>query len=77
MTPPETLAEARKLGGLTLAQMGAALGYRGSKHVRSVQVCAMEAGRKPISPMVSRLATMFLRYGVPTDFLDGGAHDAD
>jgi hypothetical protein len=34
------------------------------------QVYDMEHGRKPVSPIVARLAEMFRRFGVPEDFLE-------
>lgn len=69
MFDSETVKMARRKSGLSAADFGAALGYRhDNRHHMRQQVYDMETGRKPVSPMVARLAEMFRRHGVPKDF---------
>jgi len=70
MTPADRLKQARHETGLSQADFGKALGYQhGVRGHTRVQVNDMECGRRPVSPMVQRLAEMFKRFGVPADFL--------
>jgi transcriptional regulator with XRE-family HTH domain len=63
--------DARVKSGLSAADLAKALGYRiATSHGMRQQVYDMEQGRKPITPMVQRLCVMFVRYGVPDDFLN-------
>ena len=66
MTGPE-LRVIRKQLGLSVIQMGRALGYGGGDNTVSVQVRRWEGGQREIPPWIARLATMYGRHGVPKD----------
>lgn len=61
-------AAIRKRLGLSVIEMGRALGYQGTDNTVSVTIRRYEKGA-PIPPWIARLAIMFDRYGVPEDFL--------
>lgn len=67
MTPAE-MKRIRHERGLSTAQWGRALGYRGANV--QVQVRQLENGVKPIPRFVERLARMFERHGVPEEWLE-------
>ena len=67
MTPAQMKAIRQALG-LSTAQWGRALGYRGANV--QVQVRQLENGVKPIPRFVARLALMFERHGVPEGWLE-------
>jgi transcriptional regulator with XRE-family HTH domain len=68
--PQKRVKQARQATGLGQADFGKALGYQhGNRHHMRVQVNDMEQGRRPVSPVVQRLAEMFRRFGVPDDFI--------
>lgn len=64
---PDALAEARAMLGLTGDQMGDLLGFKKSAHTRQ-KVSAMEHGRSPIKPYVSRLVRAYLSGYRPPDW---------
>lgn len=68
MTGPD-LREIRQRLGLTAEAFGRALGYRGSRNAVQVQVAGMESGARVIPVERARLAAMYDRFGVPTDFM--------
>ena len=68
MTPAE-LRKARYAVNLSQAELGKALGYGGAAGARGQQVYKMEAGRKPIREPMARLVEMFVRHGVPPEYL--------
>jgi transcriptional regulator with XRE-family HTH domain len=69
MTPAD-LRTARETLGLTQADFARALGYRSlDRRNLGQQINDMEHGRKPIMPQTARLAEMFRRFGVPSDFI--------
>ena len=71
MTGPE-LAAIRKRLGLTAEALAAALGYNGNPASIAMIIYRFEAPKgRHVPPAVSRLATMFDRFGVPADFLAG------
>ena len=64
------MREARRKLSLSAGEMSAALGYsQKNKHHARQHVYDIEAGRKPIGPATVRLVEMFIRYGVPADFI--------
>ena len=67
MTPLNFRAIRERLG-LSQGDFALALGYRSldRKNLRQ-QVNDMEGGRKPITPQVARLVSMFDAFGVPDD----------
>jgi hypothetical protein len=55
--------------GFTPSQWARVLGYASPDQARlRTQIMDMEAGRKPITGTVARLAEMFARFGIPDDF---------
>lgn len=62
--------DTRKRLGLTLWDLGRAIGYTGNRNTVQVMIRAYEAGRRPVPPWIERLVIMFGRYGVPKDFLE-------
>lgn len=69
MTGPEFRAIRKKLG-LTLWEWGLVLGYRGTRNTIQGDIREYESGEREIRPMLARLALMYLRHGVPRDFVD-------
>lgn len=69
MTGPEFQAIRKRLG-LSVIEMGRALGYEGKDNTVSVTVRRYEAPNgRPIPPWIARLAQMFDRHGVPRAFM--------
>lgn len=68
MTGPELKAIREKLG-LSVIQMGRALGYSGNDNTISVQVRRYELGMREIPEWIARLAFMYGKHGVPKRFL--------
>jgi transcriptional regulator with XRE-family HTH domain len=64
------LAAIRKRLGLSLVEMGRALGYAGNRNTVQVAVSRYEAGDRDIPPWIARLAAMYAEHGVPPRFLD-------
>ena len=62
------LKSIRKALGLSTKELGRAFGYRGNDNTISVQVRAYESGGREIPPWIERLALMFKRHGVPSDW---------
>lgn len=60
----------RKRLGLSLYDWGRALGYEGNRNTVQVAVSRYERGDRDIPPWIARLAMMFDRHGVPSDFTD-------
>lgn len=61
-------ANCRKSCDLTQSQWGRALGYNGIN--ADVTVRRYENGTRPIPNWIARLAFMYQRNGIPTEFLD-------
>lgn len=53
--------------GLSLVQMGRALGYQGTRETLNAQIHKYEAGQRPIPPWIARLVIMYDRFGLPDD----------
>ncbi len=54
--------------GLSVVQMGRALGYQGSDNTVSTTIRRYEAPQgRAIPPWIARLVTMFHRFGIPKD----------
>jgi transcriptional regulator with XRE-family HTH domain len=68
VTGPELAAIRHKLG-LSLVQMGRALGYEGNRNTVQVAVHRYETDARPIPPWIGRLAWMYGRHGVPKIFM--------
>lgn len=68
MTGEELKAIRLKLG-LSVIQMGRALGYSGNDNTVNVQVRRYELGTREIPPWIARLAFMYGKHGVPKRFL--------
>lgn len=67
----DTVKEARRSSGLPAADFARALGYRlRNRQLARQQIEDLETGRKPVTGIVERLCLMFLRFGIPDDFLD-------
>ncbi len=64
MTGPE-LRTIRLALGLSVIQMGRALGYAGSDVAVRVQVARWETGARDVPVQVGLLAAMYGRFGVP------------
>lgn len=69
MTGTELKAIRTKLG-LSVIQMGRALGYSGNDNTVSVQIRRYELGTREIPPWIARLALMFGAHGAPDGWLD-------
>ena len=69
MTPSDLRAARLRLN-LAQADMGTAVGYRGSRADRGQKISDMECGRRRIQPRVARLVEMFLAHGVPAGYLE-------
>lgn len=67
MTGEEFKAIRRELG-LSAKAFGAALGYTGVKNTISVQIRRYESGERPIPPWIERLAVMYGRHGIPSEW---------
>lgn len=63
------LAAIRHRLGLSLVEMGRALGYDGNRNTVQVAVGRYESGGRDIPPWIGRLAHMYGRHGVPRQFL--------
>lgn len=69
MTGPELKAIRKRLG-LSVIEMGRAIGYEGSDNTVNVTMRRYEAPNgRTIPPWIARLAIMFDRFGVPEDFV--------
>ena len=69
MTGPELKAIRNRLG-LSVVQMGRAIGYEGADKSVAVMIHRLEAPNgRPIPPYVVRLAIMFDLWGVPPEYL--------
>lgn len=55
--------------GLSLNQFGRALGYEGNANTLNCAIRRYEAGEREIAPWIARLATMYERHGVPSEYL--------
>lgn len=69
MTGAELKRIRRRLG-LSTTELGRAFGYEGSDITASGTIRKYESDARPIPPWLARLAYMFERHEVPTDFLD-------
>jgi transcriptional regulator with XRE-family HTH domain len=58
----------RRSLGLTVRELGYAIGYRGNQNTVSVAIRLYEGGKRPIPPWIGRLAAMFGKHGVPPDW---------
>lgn len=67
MTGPEFLAIRQQLG-LTLMEWGRALGYQGDRNTVQVAMMRYQKGEREIPPWIARLAWMYGRHGVPSEF---------
>jgi transcriptional regulator with XRE-family HTH domain len=80
MTPAELKSIRLKLG-LSLLEMGRAIGYTGEAQSAKTTLYRYENGRQPIPPWIARLVYMYGRYGIPKAFrpspepATGGAAD--
>jgi hypothetical protein len=68
VTGPELRAIRKRLG-LTLWQMGQAIGYGGKRRNIANQIRQFEAGVRPVPVPVGRLVYMFDKHGVPPHFV--------
>jgi len=68
MTGPD-LKAIRKNLGLSVIQMGRAIGYGGSDRTVNVQIRRYENNTRDIPEWIARLALMFAKHGVPRQFL--------
>lgn len=68
MTGAELRAIRQQLG-LSLVQMGRALGYAGNRNTLQVSVARYEDDTREIPPWIERLATMYHKHGIPSQFL--------
>jgi transcriptional regulator with XRE-family HTH domain len=62
------LRSIRRSLGLTVRELGYAIGYRGNQNTVSVAIRLYEGDKRPIPPWIGRLAAMFGRYGVPPEW---------
>ena len=65
----DELHDIRRRLKLSIVMFGRALGYGGDDKNINRTVRRYESNEKEIPPWIARLAIMFDRYGVPTDFL--------
>jgi len=67
---PQMLREIRYYLGMSQSELATALGYRGDRNARAVQICRWETGKRPIPERIARLADALMRIkgGVPTDY---------
>ena len=63
------LKRIRRELGLTVIQLGRALGYQGNDNTVSVQIRNYERGARPIPPWIGRLIQMFGWHGVPRKWI--------
>jgi transcriptional regulator with XRE-family HTH domain len=61
----QELKTIRKGLGLSVIEMGLALGYQGNDNTLSVQIRRYELGYRPIPPWIGRLAYMYSKFGIP------------
>jgi transcriptional regulator with XRE-family HTH domain len=64
----QELRSIRRSLGLTVRELGYAIGYRGNQNTVGTQIRQMQGGKKPIPPWIGRLVTMFDKHGVPPDW---------
>jgi transcriptional regulator with XRE-family HTH domain len=62
------LKRIREAFGLSASTMGRALGYSGPKANIAVHIGRLERGDRPIPVAIGRLALMFSREGIPTEW---------
>lgn len=67
MTGEELKAIRRQLG-LSTKELGRALGYTGADNTISVQIRRYESGARDIPPWIERLAVMYGRHGIPSEW---------
>lgn len=65
---PDDLRAIRKKLGLSLLQMGQAIGYQGTDQTIKNVWHRYETGERECPPWIARLAYMLGRYGVPPQF---------
>jgi transcriptional regulator with XRE-family HTH domain len=65
------LRSIRRSLGLTVRELGYAIGYRGNQNTVSVAIRLYEGDKRPIPPWIGRLAAMFGRHGVPPEWTLG------
>jgi transcriptional regulator with XRE-family HTH domain len=65
------LRSIRRSLGLTVRELGYAIGYRGNENTVSVQIRQYEGGHKTMPPWIERLVTMFGKHGVPPEWTVG------
>jgi transcriptional regulator with XRE-family HTH domain len=64
----QELRSIRRSLGLTVRELGYAIGYRGNQNTVSVQIRQYEGGHKTMPPWIERLVTMFGKHGVPPEW---------
>jgi transcriptional regulator with XRE-family HTH domain len=62
------LRSIRRSLGLTVRELGYAIGYRGNQNTVSVAIRLYEGNKRPIPPWIGRLAAMFGKHGVPPEW---------
>ena len=65
------LKEIRHRLGLSSTALGRAFGYEGRDVTASGTIRKYESGERPIPPWLGRLAVMFDRHGVPSEWIAG------
>jgi hypothetical protein len=65
------LRSIRRSLGLTVRELGYAIGYRGNHNTVSVAIRLYEGDKKPIPLWIGLLASMFGRHGVPPEWTLG------
>jgi transcriptional regulator with XRE-family HTH domain len=63
------LKRIRKSLRLSTTELARAFGHAGKRETISKTIRTYEAGMRPVPEYLARLATMFLRHGVPPEFL--------
>jgi transcriptional regulator with XRE-family HTH domain len=59
----------RKSLGLSLREMGRAIGYEGTDGTVSAQINKYENGKRDIPPWIARLVAMYGKHGVDASWL--------
>jgi transcriptional regulator with XRE-family HTH domain len=62
------LKSTRHALGLSLLEMGRALGYCGTAQTIKTQIHRYETGARQAPPWIMRLAAMYARHGIPPEF---------
>jgi transcriptional regulator with XRE-family HTH domain len=62
------LRSIRRSLGLTVRELGYAIGYRGNQNTVAVSIRQYECEDRPIPPWIGRLVTMFGQHGVPPEW---------